>query len=107
MNSNERTHFGQNLKIKQTIICILDELFQLFNKQNENYDPVRNINHVKNGLNKYSKSFKQTEPFGKFIQKFKEKVNFNLKLLYSLIYKTLAISKLPSVLIASVYGKWV
>ena len=88
MDSNERTHFGQNLKIKQTIICILDELFQLFNKQNENYDPVRNINHFKNGLNKYSKSFKQNEPFGKFIQQFQEKVNFNLKY-YKSIYFTI------------------
>ena len=77
MNSNERTHFGQNLKIKQTIICILDQLFKLFNKQNENYDPVRNINHFKNSLNKYSKLIKQNEPLGKFIQQFQEKVNLN------------------------------
>ena len=64
------------MKIKQTIICILDELFQLFNKQNENYDPVRNINHFKNGLNKYSKSFKQNEPFVKIYSTISRKSKF-------------------------------
>ena len=78
MDSNERPHFGQNLLIKQTIICILDQLFQLFNKQNENYDPFGNIKEFKTALNKHLKKHEQNETFVKFIKQFQEKVNLNV-----------------------------